>query len=260
MRQFVILFSLILLTACVSTETTVTNKNSGAGQNMTFDPKSASDTRIKLALLYLQKDNMQQAKENIEKAIEYQPNDAKIYRVFAYYYQRVNEQDKAEELYKKSLSLDSKNADTYNNYGTFLCKQGRYEEAEKAFLTAVEQSSYSSVANTYENAGVCAEKAEATDKALFYYEYALSHNPHKTYLNLSLAKLHLDKKEYKAARLNIFNYHKKNKKTAQSLWLLIRLSFQTDKSASLTKYAGQLLQQFPESQQALDYLNHEYYE
>jgi len=260
MRQFVIFISLFMLTACVSTETTVTTKNSGAGQKITFDPQAAADTRVKLAMLYLQKDNMQQAKENIEKALEYQPDDAKIYRIFAYYYQRVNEQEKAEELYKKSLSLDPKNADTYNNYGTFLCKQGRYKEAETAFLTAVEQSSYSKVANTYENAGICAEKAEATEKALFYYQYALSHNPYKTYLNLSLAKLNMSKKEYKTARLNLFNFHKKNEKSATSLWLLVRLSYLTNKSASLTKYAGQLLQQFPESQQALDYLNHEYYE
>lgn len=260
MRQTIVIISfLFLLSACVSSETTVTTKNGGAGNKMAFDPQGAADTRVKLAVLYLQKNNMQQAKENIEKALEYQPNDANIYRVFAYYYQSVNEHGKAEELYKKSLSLDNKNADTYNNYGTFLCKQKRYQEADSAFLKAVEQSAYSSVANTYENAAVCAENAGNIDKSLFYYQYSLSHNPNKSYLNLSLAKLHINQKEYNAARLNLFDYQKKSQPSAESLWQWIRLSYATEKSASLTKYAGELLEQFPKSQQALDYLNHEYY-
>lgn len=261
MRQLFILIScLLILSACVSSETSVTTNNSGAGQKMEFDPKSAAKTRIQLAMLYLQDDNMQQAKENIEKALEYQPNDANIYRIFAYYYQRVNEDEKAEELYKKSLSLDSKNPDTYNNFGTFLCEKERYEEAEKAFLMAVEQSKYTNVANTYENAGTCAEKAQALDKAVYYYQYALSHNPNKDYLNVYLAKLNITLKNFKEARLNLFNYQKKHKASPEILWQFIRLSYATEKNASLNKYAGELLNQFPDSQQALNYLNHEYYE
>lgn len=261
MRQtFAIIISTLLLCACVSNETTITTKNTGSGRKMAFDAKGAADSRVKLAILYLQKNNMQQAKENFEKALKYQPNDANIYRLFAYYYQRVQEFEKAEKLYKKSLSLDSKNPDTYNNYGTFLCKQARYQEAEKAFLTAIAQSSYSAVANTYENAAVCAEKADKLDKALYYYQYALSHNPNKSYLHLSLAKLNITNKAYQTAQLNLYNYQKNSEESAESLWQWIRLSYATEKNASLNKYAGKLLAKFPESPQALDYLNHEYYE
>ena len=260
MRQLIVIISLLVfLSACVATETTIKTKNSGAGNKTRFDPQAAAATRVKLALVYLQKNNMQQAKENIEKALQYQPDDADIYRVFAYYYQRVNEEGKAEALYKKSLSLDSKNPDTYNNYGTFLCKQGRYQEAEQAFLTALQQSSYSAVANTYENAGMCSEKAGEADKALYYYQYALSHNPNKSYLLLTLARLQISQKDYPAARLNLFKFQKNNKASAESLWQWIRLSYATEKSAALNQYAGKLLTEFPESQQALDYLNHDYY-
>lgn len=259
MRQAIVIVSfLLLLSACVSSATTVTTKSVGSGHKMAFDPQGAADTRIKLALLYLQKNNMQQAKENIEKALEYQPDDANIYRIFAYYYQRVNEENKAETLYKKSLALDSKNPDTYNNYGTFLCQQARYAEAEKAFLTALKQATYTAVANTYENAGTCSEKAGDADKAIFYYQYALSHNPNKSYLHLTLAKLSISNKDYAAARLHLFDFQKKNKESAESLWQWIRLSYATEKNAALNKFAGELLEKFPESQQSLDYLNHDY--
>jgi len=260
MRQLFFFIPLVvLLSACVSSVTTTTTKNVSSGKQMAFDPKGAADNRVKLALIYLENDAMQQAKENLDKALSYQPDNAEIFRVFAYYYQKVNEMEKAEEFYKKSLSLDNKNSDTYNNYGTFLCREARYEEAEKAFLTAVEQNNYASVADTYENAGFCAERSNNIDKAIFYYQYSVSHNPNKTYLNLSLASLNITQQEYSAARLNLFNYQKRNKPSAESLWQWIRLSYATEKNASLNKYAGELLKDFPKSQQALDYLNHEYY-
>ena len=256
---FVFLSFSLMLGGCVTSETVVTTKNGGGGKPTEFDPEGAAETRVKLALVYLRSDSMQAAKENLDLALKYQPNDSDVLRIFAYYYQRVNEFETAEEYYKKSLRSDPKNADAYNNYGTFLCKLERYEEAETAFLKAVDITTYANVANTYENAAVCAEKAQAFEKAAFYYEYALSHNPNKSYINLSLAKLNIDRKDYGAARLNLFNYQRKSKVSAESLWQWIRLSYATEKGASLSKYAGQLLEQFPDSKRALDYLNHEYY-
>lgn len=260
MRFISIVLSTIFLTsACVSTEVTTTS-NDPTNPKMEFNPKGAADTRVQLALLYLEKKDMQQAKANLDKALEYQPNDAKIYRIFAYYYQQVNEDEKANEYYKESISLDSKNGDTYHNYGTFLCAQGDYKRAEESFLKAVELSSYTRVSRTYQNAAICAEEAKEYKKAIFYYEYALSHSPNSHYLYLALARLNITEKEYQAALINLFTFQRESKPNAESLWQWIRLSYATEKEASLSKYAGQLLELFPESQQALNYLNNGYYD
>jgi len=261
MRYFIVVFSFVfLLSACVSTETTVTTKNTGSGGKMQFDPDAAAQTRIKLALLYLKKKNMGKAKENIEKALKYQPDNSDVYRVFGYYFQQVQEYDKAEKMFKKSLSLDDHNANTYSMYGTFLCKQARYQEADDAYSSALKQLSYTGMAKTYENAAICSEKAGNIDKAIHYFQFALSHNPNKSSLQLTLVRLFITKKDYEAARLNLLNFQKENKASAESLWQWIRLSYATGKNASLSKYAGKLLTQFPDSQQALDYLDHDYYE
>jgi len=261
MRSFIVIFSFVfLLSACVSTETTVTTKNTGSGGKMQFNPDAAAKTRLKLALLYLQKKNMSKAKENIDKALKYQPNNADVYRVFGYYFQQVQEYNKAEEMFKKSLSLDKNNAITYSTYGTFLCQQGRYQEADEAYSSALKQLSYTGMAKTYENAGICSEKAGSLDKAIYYFQFALSHNPNNFNLQLTLARLSITQKDYKAARLNLLNFQKENKASAESLWQWIRLSYATGKNASLSKYAGELLTEFPDSQQALDYLDHDYYE
>ncbi|MEL0629889.1 type IV pilus biogenesis/stability protein PilW [Psychromonas aquatilis] len=253
------LSSIFILSACVSSETT-TMLNTPVAQKQTFDPVAAADTRIKLALLYLQNKQMQLAKENLDTALGYQPNDAKIYRVYAYYFQQVNETDKAEAFYKKSLYLDDSNGDTYNNYGTFLCALERYDEAEAAFLEAINSKNYAKIARSYANAAICAEKGGFNQKAIHYYESALSYSPNSYELYLSLAKLNITEKHYKAAETNLFMFQKHSTVTAESLWEWMRLSYASGNKASFTRYSEQLLEQFPESQQALNYLNNGYYD
>lgn len=252
----IILSTLIFTTACVTSETTI----NGDKTKTKFDPVGAAENRVKLALLYIKENQMQQAKENLDKALEYQPNSAKIYRMYGYYYQKVNEIEKARTAYKKSLSLDAKNGDTYHNYATFLCSIGEYDEAEQAFLDAIKTPRYPRVSNSYFNAAICEEKRGDKKKAVYYFGYSLSHDPLNYRINLSLARLNIDLKNYKEAKRNLFTFQRSSKQTAESLWQWIRLSYVTGKDASFKKYSAQLLEQFPESQQALNYANHEYYE
>ncbi|WP_418135151.1 type IV pilus biogenesis/stability protein PilW [Psychromonas sp. GE-S-Ul-11] len=253
--NFIIYF---FISACVSSET-VTTLNNPKGQKMAFDPEGAADTRIKLALVYIENEQMQQAKENLDKALSYQPDSAKVHRIFAYYYEKVQENKKAEEFYKEAISLDASNGDTYHNYGTFLCGQARYDEADAAFLKAISAPKYTRVARTYANAAICSEKAGFNEKAIFYYQYALAHSPKSNEINLSLAKLNITEKNYKEAILNLFSFQKASDATAESLWQWIRLSYATGKENSLERYSEQLLTQFPESQQALDYLTNKHH-
>ena len=142
MRHLIVVSLALLLVACVSSETVVTENNRVIKRGNQFDPQSAAEIRVKLALAYLQKNNMPKAKQNLEKALSYQPNNANIYRALAYYYQRVQEVDKAKRFYIKSLSIDPNNPSTLSVYGVFLCEQGYYSKAEDSFLLAIKQPGY----------------------------------------------------------------------------------------------------------------------
>ncbi|MDG2393669.1 MAG: tetratricopeptide repeat protein, partial [Thalassotalea sp.] len=95
-------------------------------------------TRISLALGYLQMGNMTQAKYNLEKAKQFSPDLPDVYTAFAHYYETVGEFEQTEEAYLQALSLADDNADTLNNFGVFLCRQGRVDEAETHFMRAIE--------------------------------------------------------------------------------------------------------------------------
>ena len=256
---FYTFFTALLISACVSSKTTSTLNNPN-GLAVEFNAEAAAQTRMKLALLYLENKQIQQAKENLDKALQYQPNNADVFRVFAYYYQQVNDDNKAEQFYKKSLSVDADNGDTYHNYGAFLCAQKRYEEAEIAFLKAIKSSNYNRIAASYQNAAICAEEAKNVEKAIYYGEFALSYNPNNINLNLFLAKLNITVKKYQAAKLNLMTFQRKSKSTAESLWQWVRLSYAEGNEVSVSKHGEQLIKLFPGTPQVLNYVNKKYYE
>jgi type IV pilus assembly protein PilF len=248
-----------LISACVSSQTTTTQNNPN-GLKSAFNSEVAAETRMQLALLYLENNQMQLAKENLDIALQYQPNSAKIVSVLAYYYQQVNEDGEAEKYYKKSIALDPENGDTYHNYASFLCAKGFYKKGEDLFLKAVALPHYLRVEQTYQNAAICAEEERNYNKAILYAEYALSHNPNNINLNLFLAKLNINVKKYEAAKLNLFTFEHSSSSTAESLWQWIRLDYAEGDKASLSKHGEQLERLFPGTPQVLNYVNKKYYD
>ena len=118
------LFSL-LISACVSQM---------PSQN--FDRQQAAKARVELGLAYLAQQNVQQAKQNLDKAH--------------------GDIEQARKAYLKAIDSDNKQGDVYNNYGTFLCANGEFNAAYKQFSSALNSPNYYHQADTYENIALCA--------------------------------------------------------------------------------------------------------
>ncbi|RJG40241.1 type IV pilus biogenesis/stability protein PilW [Motilimonas pumila] len=254
MKKFLLVASAVLsLSACVS-ETTIDGKRVEASPNL----ESAAKTRMSLGIEYLKQGNTQQAKFNLEKALEYDPRNPEIHRTLAYYYEVVNEPLQAEDAYKKALSYDRSNADTMNNYGTFLCRQEKFEEAEKQFKNAVKQKSYIRVDDTYENAGLCARKAGELEKAKEYFNSALSHNPQKPLSLVEMAAIAVEQQDYDGARAYLLKYQQLSSDTAHSLWTWISLESAQNRETAVKSFGRRLVKKFPNSKESQKYLNNEY--
>lgn len=248
---------LALLPGCVTETTYIGNNTSRAAQSI--DAVAAAKTRVELAVGYMKKGDLSQARFNLDKALSLDPHNADAYLTLAYYYQKVGDIKSADATYRKLLSLHSSDANAMNNYGVFLCKQKRYDDAERQFLKAVTQPDYVDMDDTYENAGYCASVAGNKDKALQYYDQAVRYNPRKGRAWLAKTSLELDANRREAAGVSLSRYAQLGlPETAESLWLRLRLAQELGELAQLHKFGGELVRRFPDSAQAKRYINNDY--
>ena len=184
---------MIVITGCV-TQNYENDKNTPVIENESTNNEIAM-TRISLGLGYLKMGNTTQAKLNLEKAKRFAPKLVQVHTAFAHYFDSVGEPEQAIASYETALSIKSDDADTLNNYGVFLCKQERYQDAEKQILKAIAQPSYILVSQSYENLALCQLKAKQFNKAELYFDKAILHSPSSASSLLHMVRLQYEKSD-----------------------------------------------------------------
>ncbi|MFC5707334.1 PilW family type IVa pilus biogenesis/stability lipoprotein TapF [Aeromonas eucrenophila] len=255
-HTLIMVAALCALPGCV-TETTYAGQNS-TQREVGPDLEAAAQTRLDLGLQYLRQGNAEQAKFNLDRALKYDPSNSQVYIGFAYFYQHVGDFKASEANYKKALEIDPTNADAMNNYGAFLCNRGRFDEADKAFLQAVSQPNYVKIADTYENAALCALQNHRNEQASEYYRLALGYNPRNPGLLLDMAELSMKDGKLPDVQSYLVRYAEVAEENEDSLWLRLRLAQAMDKPALLHQFGTELVRQYPTSQQAKRYLANDY--
>ncbi|OGT44004.1 MAG: type IV pilus biogenesis/stability protein PilW [Gammaproteobacteria bacterium RIFCSPHIGHO2_12_FULL_40_19] len=170
--------SLWIVLSCVSV--------TGFGAEYNHD---AAETNAKLGLAYLQKGLYAMSKERLLSAIKEDPEIAASWYSMAYYLEKTGSIKAADEYYRKAIEVEPHSGSAINNYGTFLCRTDRYQEAIQAFLKAAHEKAYLQEASAYENAGICALKIPNNALAIKYFHQAIDNNPSMPFSLLSLARL-----------------------------------------------------------------------
>jgi len=244
------------LSGCV-TQSFENDKDTPVIQNDSTN-KEIAMTRISLGLGYLKMGNTIQAKLNLEKAKRFSPNLIQVHTAFAHYYDMVNEPELAILSYKEALTINGKDADTLNNFGVFLCKQKRYDEAEQEILKAIAVPSYILVAQSYQNIALCQLKAKNFVKAEFYLNKAIVHNPSSGSSLLHMVQLQYAKGQYQAAEKYLKRYEKATRRfSANALALAFKVYTQKGNKKIARNYAGMLLKMFPNAFETKQYLLNE---
>lgn len=153
------------------------------------DNRAAAETNAKLGLAYLQKGLYPASKNALLSAIKDDPKISAGWYSMAYYLEKTGHSTAAESYYRKAISVEPQSGAAQNNYGTFLCRTGRYAEAIQFFLSAAHQKEYLDAAGAYENAGTCSLMMHDNVQAMKYYHMALNNNPNMPFSLLSLARL-----------------------------------------------------------------------
>lgn len=256
MKRFAVIGLIITALAGCSTQSYI-ETSAGLTDN-SVDKIAAARSRLTLALKYIEIENYQNAKINLDKANRYAPDDANIYLAYAYYYQKVKEHQQAEKAYLYALDLAPGNGNIHNNFGVFLCGLARFDEAETEFLIAIASPGYNQIANSYDNAGRCAHEQGNNTLALKYLQSSLAYEPQNLNVRFSIAELHYKLADYTVAKQQLTKYESISKATARSLWLGFNIAEKLNNSAVAEVYSRQLLAQFPLAFQTQKYITNDY--
>lgn len=211
--------------------------------------EEAAEINTRLGVGYMQQGHNQRAREKLLRALDQNPRYAPAHRAMAELYVRIGDPEEAEDHYRRSLRLDSGNPETRNNYGVFLCDQGRLEEADEQFLRAARNRDYATPEYAWTNAGVCARMDGKDEQAEEYFRQALRLNPGFHSALIEMAELHYDRGEYPQARRFIRNFHNVVRPTARSLWLGVRVAREIGDVEQAQSFARRLRDDFPDSRE-----------
>ena len=153
---------------------------------------------VNLGLAYLQENKLELAKYRLLLALEQAPRDEFTQDAFAYYLEKTGEFTQAEQHYLLAIRFARHSGAAKNNYGTFLCRSAKYQQAISYFLEAGQDIYYLNTANAYENAGLCALKIPDRPQAKTYFLKAIAVDPsRKNKLFLPNSALRRDDNVYK---------------------------------------------------------------
>ena len=214
------------------------------------DLEQASALNIQLALGYIERQQLGVAQEKLEKAIEQDPDNVDAYTTMAYLKRIINEYDEAEDYYLQALDIKSNDPSIHNNYGGLLCQMGRYDDAMEEIKMAYESPFYETPYLAYANAGTCLLNMGNYKEAEKMLRKALRDQPRYAGALLSMAEIGIKTEKYLMARAYIQRYHAQAKASAESLWIQIQAEKALGAEDHYLKYARQLLNQYPDSDEA----------
>ncbi len=172
-----LLVFLLVLGGCGSAPTKTARQIDGSSQLKTAADNSPAMINVQLGAGYLQRGDLDVALEKLHRAVKYDPHLAVAHSLLGVVYSRLGVQDKARKHYRLSVKYGANDASIVNNYGTYLCQQGEYDEAIRYYDMASHNRFYQTPYVALENAGVCLMKAGKLDKAEARFKEALKWNP-----------------------------------------------------------------------------------
>lgn len=247
-RMFTVCLMLSMLSACGSSGGV--RSTAEGGTNPENPATKAAALYTDLGQKYLAQGKYQNSLENLNKALAADPNYADARTVIGLLYEQIGENDKAEQNYRKAAQLMPKSGNENNNYAAFLCKLGRYDEADKYFQVAVADPFYKTPAVALTNAGTCAIKGGKYEVAERDLRAALEYDPGNSEALFQMATVLYRKEEFFKARAFFQRYESVGRQSADALLLGRNIELQLGNAKAASEYTHRLRSQFPDSEQS----------
>lgn len=240
-RAAVVLAIGILLSACVPVE-----------QAKMDDAKRAKLVAVhtELGALYLSRGQLDIAQQELERALQVDPDDSYANNIMGLLQIRLKNDDAAERHFRRSIGEQPDNSDARNNYGVFLCEHGRLDDADEQFQAALKSPLYKNPEQANVNAGLCRLKKGDKAAAVAYFRAALRTAPRHPIALFNMARLSLDAGQALAARGFMQRYFEVAKESPEALLLAWRVERALGAKDAQATYAVRLRGKFPDSAEA----------
>lgn len=211
---------------------------------------TAAEYNAKLGAEYIHKNRLTLANEKLTKALSQNPRSENANHYYALLQEKLGSNAIALKHFKRALKISKKSPDLHNNYGSFLCKMGQYEQAIPEFALAIQNPLYKTPEFAYTNAGVCLEKSDSKENIGTYFRKALEINPTFPSALYQMAKLNWKQGNVAKAQAFLFRFNDVSKQTPESLFLCKEINEKLDNNVQAEKCFSQLLTHFPSSKEA----------
>ncbi|MBI3286405.1 MAG: type IV pilus biogenesis/stability protein PilW [Burkholderiales bacterium] len=242
------LFLILVLSACASKRLEGVRSEVGVSDESVEVQKRAS-IRMQLAIGYYQQAQHKVALEEIRQALLISPDLVDAYDVRALIFMDMGEKQLAEDNFLHALKLAPNNSDILNNYGWFLCQNGREKQGLAYLERVLKDPVYPTVAKVLNNAGLCSLRIKDAPSAERYFMQGFREEPGNPSINANIAKILHDRGEFAQARFYINRVIKSEVMAADVLWLAIKIERQLGDEAAVSGLSTQLRRRHPSSRE-----------
>ena len=248
------LLVLALLSACVAAPQQQVAANESKDRITASDESDGSKrarVRLELGTAYFSRGQMATALDQVKLAIAADPNLGEAFNLRGLIYANLGDDKLAEESFKRALQINTRDADTMQNFGWYLCRHKRYNEANALFTQALAVPQYRDAARTLLTQGVCQAFAGQTVEAerTLLRSYELDPSNPSTAVNLS--ELLYRRGDYERARFYIRRVNSITEVASpQTLWLAARIETKMGNQPEVLVLGNLLRTRFPDSRES----------
>ncbi|MEO5353555.1 MAG: type IV pilus biogenesis/stability protein PilW [Magnetococcus sp. XQGC-1] len=247
-RGAIALSFVLLLSACSAKYLDERSGESAVSSEKQELQKRAS-IRMQLAIGYYQQGQYKVALEEIRQALIIYPDLVDAYAVRAVIFMDMGERQLAEDNFLQAMKLSPNNVDVANNYGWFLCQNGRERQGLTYLDRVIKDPAYATPGKAYNNAGLCSLRLKDVSGAEKYFMQGFREDPGNPGINGNLAKIWYDRGDYDKANFYISRVIKLDVMTADVLWLAIKIERRRGDAAAVSNYSTQLRRRYPDSRE-----------
>ncbi len=209
-----------------------------------------SDIFMQLGIRYMEIDKLELARENLLKALEKDPNNARAHSALAFLNEKINHYDEAKQNYETTLSLSPDDTGIQNNYGRFLCERRQFDKGLSLLMQAATNMLNDRQWMPLTNAARCHLGMGQQPQAEVLLKQALDLNPSYAVALFEMQKISYQKGDYKAAEDYLQRFLGGAEPTAESLWIGMQTEQALGNISLANEYRNLLVDKFPFSNEA----------